>query len=131
MESNTPGQPIEIPTIIENTQKQDVNQHDKTIYQALAIQLFIDQGKNKTEVQRTLISKGMPEMDAKLLCDKLDDQINSAKRERAQKDMIYGALWCVGGTVATMAHIGFIFWGAIVFGGIQFFKGLINYQSAQ
>ena len=51
------------------------------------------------------------------------------RKKQANKDMMYGALWCVGGLVATMADIGAIFWGAIVFGGIQFFKGLINSQS--
>jgi hypothetical protein len=50
----------------------------------------------------------------------------SAKKEQAEKDMLYGALWCVGGIIATAAHIGFIFWGAILFGGIQFFRGLFN-----
>ena len=40
--------------------------------------------------------------------------------------MKYGALWCVGGIVGTAALIGFIFWGAILFGGIQFFKGVAN-----
>lgn len=38
--------------------------------------------------------------------------------------MIYGALWCVGGIMATLANFGFIFWGAIVFGAIQFFMGV-------
>jgi hypothetical protein len=38
--------------------------------------------------------------------------------------MIFGALWCIGGTVLTISNTGYIFWGAIVFGGIQFFKGL-------
>jgi hypothetical protein len=49
--------------------------------------------------------------------------------ERAKKDMLYGALWCVGGLVATAAEIGYIFWGAIVFGGVQCIKGLMNYKS--
>lgn len=40
--------------------------------------------------------------------------------------MIYGALWCIGGIIATVADIGFIFWGAIVFGAVQFIKGAIN-----
>ncbi|MES2288077.1 MAG: hypothetical protein V4547_20490 [Bacteroidota bacterium] len=47
-------------------------------------------------------------------------------KEKAKRDMLFGALWCIGGIIATSAHIGFIFWGAIVFGGIQFFRGLIN-----
>ena len=50
----------------------------------------------------------------------------STKKEQAEKDMLYGALWCIGGIIATAAHIGFVFWGAILFGGIQFFKGLLN-----
>jgi hypothetical protein len=44
--------------------------------------------------------------------------------------MLYGALWCGGGTIATMANIGFFFWGAIIFGGIQLVRGLINYSSS-
>lgn len=59
-----------------------------------------------------------------------EDQMRAAFRERAKKDMLYGALWCIGGLVLTLAHIGFIFWGAILFGGIQFFRGLVNYNKA-
>jgi hypothetical protein len=54
---------------------------------------------------------------------------DEARKKQANKDMLYGALWCVGGIIATMSDIGAIFWGAIIFGGIQFFKGLINSQS--
>ncbi len=46
--------------------------------------------------------------------------------ENSSNDMIYGALWCIGGISATLADFGAIFWGAIVFGGIQFLKGLLN-----
>lgn len=61
----------------------------------------------------------------------VQDEINeqeyiSAKKKQAENDMLYGALWCIGGIIATAAHIGFIFWGAILFGGIQFFRGLSN-----
>ncbi len=45
------------------------------------------------------------------------------------KDMIIGGLFCVGGTIATIADIGYIFWGAILFGGIQFIKGVIKASS--
>lgn len=61
----------------------------------------------------------------------IQDEINeqeyiSAKKKQAENDMLYGALWCIGGIIATAAHVGFIFWGAILFGGIQFFRGLSN-----
>ena len=59
----------------------------------------------------------------------MDSMYNEALRKQANKDMLYGALWCVGGIVATMSDIGAIFWGAIVFGAIQFFKGLSNSSS--
>jgi hypothetical protein len=59
----------------------------------------------------------------------MDSLYESEKKKQANKDMLYGALWCVGGILATMSDVGAIFWGAIVFGGIQFFKGLINSQS--
>ena len=48
-----------------------------------------------------------------------------AEKDKANKDMLYGALWCIGGTVLTIADIGFIFWGAIVFGAVQFVRGAI------
>lgn len=44
--------------------------------------------------------------------------------ESGVKDMLIGDFFCVVGTIATVADIGYIFWGAIVFGGIQFIKGL-------
>jgi hypothetical protein len=55
-----------------------------------------------------------------------------------RKNMLYGALWCVGGTVVTavtlsMASSGgtyVVAWGAILFGGIQFFKGLYQFVNA-
>ena len=53
-------------------------------------------------------------------------EIESVDSSGANKDMIWGALWCVGGIVATVADIGYIFYGAIIFGAIQFFKGLAN-----
>lgn len=51
-----------------------------------------------------------------------------------EKDMLYGALWCIGGIIVT--SVGYssasgggsylVTWGAILFGALQFFKGLIN-----
>jgi hypothetical protein len=50
-------------------------------------------------------------------------------------DMLFGALWCIGGIVVTAATYSavkdtggtyIVAWGAIIFGGYQFFKGLIH-----
>lgn len=93
-----------------------------------AAQLLIAEKKEAFEVRNALVEKGLSEENAKILVNNLEEQIEDAHKEKAKKDMIYGALWCVGGTVLTLSNIGFIFWGAIIFGGIQFFSGLINYS---
>jgi GTP:adenosylcobinamide-phosphate guanylyltransferase len=64
--------------------------------------------------------------------NELDDSINQnyikiQNIEKAKSDMLYGAGWCLVGIIATYADIGYIFWGAIVFGGFQFVRGAINY----
>jgi hypothetical protein len=53
-------------------------------------------------------------------------QFTVERKKRAEKDILYGALCCVGGLVATAAEIGYIFLGVILFGGIQFVRGLRN-----
>lgn len=45
-------------------------------------------------------------------------------------DMIVGGIFCIGGILLT-ATTYFIFWGAIIFGGYQFFKGLFRYMGNQ
>jgi hypothetical protein len=104
-----------------NTQQQAVNQ----IYD-YAANLMVNGNKNSHEVINALMEEGLSRDSAAIVVENLQKQISSAKKERATKDIVYGALWCVGGIVATAADIGFIFWGAIVFGGIQLVKGLIN-----
>ncbi len=47
-------------------------------------------------------------------------------QEAARNDMLWGAVWCMGGIIATAADFGYIFWGAIVFGGFQFLRGISN-----
>jgi hypothetical protein len=106
-------------------QQQAVNQ----LYN-FAADLMVNQNKSSDEVINTLVEKGLTQDAAYTIVNNLEDEIRKAKKERAGKDMLYGALWCIGGTVATAAHIGFIFWGAILFGGIQFIKGLVNYLGA-
>ena len=94
-----------------------------------AVNLLVNEKKNARDVQSALVSKGLSESAAFTIVYNLEVEIKNAKKESGKKDMIYGALWCVGGTVATVANIGFIFWGAILFGGIQFIKGAVNYFS--
>ena len=53
-------------------------------------------------------------------------------QEAARRDMLHGALWCGGGLLVSgvtyaLADAGggfVVTWGAVVFGAIQFFRGL-------
>ena len=71
-------------------------------------------------------STSLDEESAAFVVSRLEQQIKDATKEAANKDMIYGAMWCIGGVVATIADFGYIFWGAIVFGAIQFIKGAMK-----
>jgi hypothetical protein len=105
----------------EVTQQDAINQ----LYNFTA-NLLVNEKRTSEEVKTALVEKGLSEDAAYTIVNNLENEIYKAKKDRATKDMIYGALWCVGGTVATLANIGFIFWGAILFGGVQFIKGLVN-----
>lgn len=102
-----------------NSQQESVNQ----IYEYAADLLF-NQKKSASETKIALAEQGLDEESATIVVDNIEQQIKDATKERANKDMLYGALWCIGGIVATVADFGYVFWGAIVFGAIQFFKGV-------
>ena len=93
---------------------------------AYAANLLLEQEKTPAQTIKALIDQGLDEKTVRVVVENLQIQIQDAKKEAGKKDMLYGALWCVGGTVATWADIGFIFWGAIVFGGYQFIRGAMN-----
>jgi len=95
----------------------DTYRYAATLYQC---------GKNSYEVKTELLSKGFSEEDASSIADNMEQQVIAAKKSKANKDMLYGGLWFAGGLILTLAHTGFIFWGAIVFGAIQFFRGVAN-----
>jgi len=88
-----------------------------------AAKLLIEERKTKEEVKHILVQDGLDTVNALKVIDHIKTQLDQAHKDQANKDMLYGALWCIGGTIATIADIGYIFWGAIVFGGFQFIKG--------
>ena len=94
-----------------------------------AANLLLHEKKSAYETKSRLVEQGLSIDIAGLIVENVEIEIQEAKHEKARKDMVYGALWFCGGTILTLADIGFIFWGAILFGGIQFFKGLINVNS--
>ena len=91
-----------------------------------AVSLMIKEKKSVDETKEILVERGLSEEYASIVVNNLVKKIKEENKEKAYNDMVAGALWCVGGTVATVADFGFIFWGAIVFGGIQFFRGVLS-----
>jgi hypothetical protein len=52
-------------------------------------------------------------------------------KKQANNDVLYGGLWFVGGLIVTIVSLssgsgGIIAYGAVIFGGIQFFRGLMK-----
>ena len=93
-----------------------------------AANLLVNENKPNYEVVKELMEMGVDEESANTIVVNLEEQIAKEQKSSAKRDMLYGALWCLGGTVLTLSDTGFIFWGAILFGGYQFIKGVINYQ---
>jgi hypothetical protein len=67
------------------------------------------------------------------------ESASSSDSSAALKKMFFGALWAIGGTIATIISYNsaagggkyFIFWGAIVFGVIDFLVGLSGWISSK
>jgi hypothetical protein len=108
----------------EIAQQENIN----ALYNHVA-RMLVQEKRSDVEVIDSLVQQGIDAESASTIVFNMQEKISELKKERARKDMLYGALWCVGGIVATVSNIGFIFWGAIIFGGIQFFKGLANYTN--
>ena len=97
------------------------------------IEIMVNQGKSAAETKDLLIANGVEEVYAILIVAKVSEQMdpssngaNNADKEQAYKNMAFGALWCIGGIIASAADIGVIFIGAIVIGAIQFVIGVIG-----
>lgn len=114
---------------IQVEQQEAVNQ----VYE-YAADLMINEKMSALETKKMLLENGVDEKSASVIVNNLEKQIEDAKKGRANKDMLYGALWCIGGIVVTAVTYSsasgggtyVVAWGAILFGAIQFFKGLAN-----
>jgi hypothetical protein len=95
---------------------------------------YMSVGKSDEEIQTKLVKEGLDEAAVPTVLAELRAAFKEGQLAAAKKDMLHGGLWLVGGLLVTgitfaMASEGgsyFMTWGAIIFGGIQFFKGLIR-----
>jgi hypothetical protein len=93
---------------------------------------LINQGKSRAQIESELKSIGLGQESVSGVVNRVFQLRKQAHRDVAGKNIMFGAIWCVGGTAVTaltyqMASGGgtyFVAWGAILFGGIQFLKGV-------
>lgn len=94
-----------------------------------AADLLFNKGKKAEKVIQELIDMGLDMHSANTVVHNLQLQYQKSQRNRAIPDILWGILWCGGGIFLTAAAPGYIFYGAIIYGGIRFFKGLFNLGS--
>jgi hypothetical protein len=119
----------------------DLDQSKEAVVEAFATFVF-GQMKGKAQDSRiadALAEKGIERETAAAFVSKCRVMYRQARRKAVGKEMIVGGLWCVGGLVVTAITYGMassrggtyiITWGAVIFGAIQFFRGLYIFISA-
>jgi hypothetical protein len=92
-------------------------------------------GNTYYEIVQSLEAKGLSNETATIVANNANELYSKAVKSQANKDMLYGALWCIGGTIVTAITYSaasegggsyVVAWGAIIFGLVQFIKGAIN-----
>jgi len=91
-------------------------------------------GASGQEVQSMLVGEGLDQDTAAAVVANLERIRFEAIRAAGKKNMLSGALWCIGGIIVTAATYGaaspggtyLVAWGAILFGAIQFLRGLVQ-----
>jgi hypothetical protein len=81
--------PVKDPNMEEN--QNDQQETADEVYEYAAT-LMVKQKKSPDEVRRLLIEQGLEEEIADIVVNNLEQQVNDAKRSKANKDMLYGAL---------------------------------------
>lgn len=108
---------------MENTLQQMEDELYGEVFRLLASGRYTDR-QIISELERQF---GLDETAARYLVEQTREYLSRENRKRAGKNLLFGALWLVGGLIATSADLGLVFWGAILFGAIQFLHGLFNY----
>jgi hypothetical protein len=129
---------------------EEAGQQKRNEAYALAIDL-LDKGMAPMEVKKRLLDKGYDTETAFLLVNEavrarsepLDQgpEYRQALKSAGQKNMAIGGIIAVIGLVVTLATFAaatgeqggryVIAWGAVIFGGIQFFRGLSQVSAAE
>lgn len=104
--------------VMENLQGQVLILHDT------ALNLLKTKVKTKDEVVDWLVEQGVSEEKSKIVVRKLQEQILRHKKSDRLRTIISGLSICGIGILLTIFQTGFIWWAAIIFGGLYFLMGL-------
>ncbi len=91
-------------------------------------------GKSTDDIHADLRARGLDEPAAAEVVRKVSG-VHKALKEAGKRNMLCGAAWCIGGVLVTALSYGaaahsmgggsyIVAWGAVIFGAIQFFRGL-------
>jgi hypothetical protein len=94
-------------------------------------------GVPRHEIQSNLMGRGYDLTAASHIVLTAVDALDTRK-DAAQGMMMKGALWCIGGLIVTLGTYTLaapggtyiVAWGAMLFGGIQFVRGLVQYVNS-
>jgi hypothetical protein len=125
------GQAAALPMDSHQTTEQAVS----AIYQFAALEMH--NGTPDSEIARKLRDQGFDADTANLVVDQTRAARGQVMREAGMKNMFIGGIVCVIGLVITVASYSaaannpgggsyVIAWGAVVFGAIQFFRGIFQ-----
>lgn len=109
-----------------------MEQNDQNRAYNIAANMLVNMDKTSYETKQVLLAEGFEDKQIDQIIENINDEIEAATRKQGRRDMIVGGLWCVGGLVVTIATYSassgggryVVAWGAIIFGAIQFFRGL-------
>lgn len=102
------------------------------VVQEMVTQRLLE-GKGKKNIVEELVKGGWTKESATQYVDNLELQFKQSPEGRQRlasnykRHMLYGVLWIAGGVIATMVLEGWFFWGAIVWGAIDFFRGFFGW----
>lgn len=91
----------------------------------IALSDMLEGRRTPSETVDILVEHGMDREAARAIVQEKTAPFIEAQKKDGQRDILWGSVWCIGGLIATIADFGYVFWGAIVFGGIQLIRGII------
>lgn len=101
---------------------------------------LMSEGKNDHQIVTALTDQGLDKESAAVVTDALRKQFNQemggVNKKQGSRNMLYGMLWAVGGTIVTVATFSaasgggtyIVTYGAIIGGVIQFIVGAVQYS---